>query len=151
MPIQISFKCSDGEHCVLGTRFSALILTQIHSLFLSLLSLGLSGPLFRQYASIHHVMESRQELFMDFPPPTVPDSQDSDSASTSSRIRLGKRAISHPPAVSERSSMISSSNDPQEKVQENQPSGILLGVVTLALCCAVFMVTLVCLPRSRQS
>ena len=79
-------------------------------------------------------------------PPFVPGARDSDTSSTSStsRARLGKRAITHPPAVSERDSMTSDSNgELSEKAGGVLPQPLVLASITLALCCAVFMVTLV--------
>jgi hypothetical protein len=68
-------------------------------------------------------------------------------ASSSSSIRLGKRALHHPPAVSElsygsRSSSPSREVEKQEE-QSKYPKGWKLAIITLALCCAVFVVTLV--------
>lgn len=85
----------------------------------------------------------------DLPTPTVRAGQDSDTASTSSRIRLGKRALAHPPAVSEISlggySANSSGDEAaNEKAVDSYPKGWKLACITLALCCAVFVTTLVC-------
>jgi len=79
------------------------------------------------------------------PPPFVPRGRDSDTSSTSStsRARLGKRAINHPPAVSERSSTMSYGHGELSEKEQAVPKGVVLASITLALCCAVFMVTLV--------
>jgi hypothetical protein len=79
--------------------------------------------------------------------------QNNETGSTSS-IRLGKRALCHPPAVSEvaASSGLSNSTrtssvfgDVVEKQPESEqyPKGIKLITITLSLCLAVFVVTLV--------
>jgi hypothetical protein len=67
-------------------------------------------------------------------------------SSSSSSIRLGKRALGHPPAVSEVSlercsGSISGDDEKQEEIE--YPKGWKLGFITLALCCAVFVTTLV--------
>lgn len=74
----------------------------------------------------------------------------------SKKFKLGKRATSHPPAVSELSYSSGSAGSPRERTREEltsnsdqgddtkYPRGIKLVFITLALCCSVFIVTLVC-------
>ncbi|KAL1623283.1 hypothetical protein SLS56_008388 [Neofusicoccum ribis] len=77
-------------------------------------------------------------------PPRPPLAHRSGDSSSSSSIRLGKRALSHPPAVSELSfGRTSSSSVEMEKEQPTEyPTGWKLVSITLALCCAVFVTTL---------
>lgn len=79
------------------------------------------------------------------PEPPTPTSMSSDGqSSNSSQRNLGKRATYHPPAVSEKDSMASSGDmtGSSEKAGAHTNS-IALACITLGLCCAVFMITLV--------
>lgn len=58
-------------------------------------------------------------------------------SANSSAARLAKRALRHPPAVSEMSLQS------PDKEAEEYPKGWKLASITLALCCAVFVGTLV--------
>lgn len=77
----------------------------------------------------------------------------SGNSSSSSSIRLAKRALNHPPAVSELLfERISSSPAEMEKEEPTKyPTGWKLVSITLALCCAVFVTTLVSHCPSRSS
>ncbi|KAF4312510.1 Tetracycline resistance protein TetB/drug resistance transporter [Botryosphaeria dothidea] len=77
-------------------------------------------------------------------PPRPPLAHRSGDSSSSSSVRLGKRALSHPPAVSELSSGRTSrlSLDKEKEEPTEYPTGWKLVSITLALCCAVFVTTL---------
>lgn len=82
-------------------------------------------------------------------PSSLPD-KDTTGSANSSAARLAKRALHHPPAVSELS--LESLCETEGGVPE-YPRGWKLASITVALCCAVFVGTLVCLqsrcPGSR--
>ena len=71
-------------------------------------------------------------------------------------FKLGKRATNHPPAVSELPYLSRSVGDLEESNSDEQrnsfdkddeaeyPRGLKLVFITVALCCSVFIVTLVC-------
>jgi hypothetical protein len=82
-----------------------------------------------------------------------PLSHRSGNSSSSSSIRLAKRALNHPPAVSELLfDRTSSSHAEMEKEEPTEyPTGWKLVSITLALCCAVFVTTLVSHCPSRSS